>query len=268
MALILILHGALCIAMLMLLRKNRVSQRVRLAVLAGAVLVFGILFKSELEPVRGLVQAFQALVMGRHEVQETLLVFFAFTLMTLVGVKLICGWGCPVGALQELLYSIPVFSGIKKKRVPFWMSNSVRIILFIVFLIFLFGWIPGLRDQSIYRFFNPFKLFEWNFRMTAPAIVAIIFALSIINYRVYCMWICPFGLFSWSIQEASLNSVRVNSETCIDCGKCVRACPTNAAKGVYEGKKIKADCFSCSRCLEACPNGSIQYRTWREANKR
>jgi NAD-dependent dihydropyrimidine dehydrogenase PreA subunit len=261
-AMMLALYAFFCIVMLLLLRKNRVGQGVRLAVLAVSLLVFGVLFKSQTEPVRAISQVFQALGMGRYGVLDTLLVFLAFTLMTLVGVKLICGWGCPAGTLQEVLYHLPWFAKIKKRRAPFWLSNALRIVLFIVFLIFVFGWIPGFRDQSIYRYFNPFKLFEWNFNVTAPITIAVIFALSMIHYRVYCLWICPFGLFSWLIQDASIFRVRVNHGTCIDCGKCVRACPTDAAKGIYEGKAIKVDCFSCARCLTACPNGSLQYRSW------
>jgi ferredoxin len=76
------------------------------------------------------------------------------------------------------------------------------------------------------------------------------------------LWICPFGLFSWLIQDASLFRIRVNHTTCIDCGKCVRAYPTDAAKGIYEGKTVKVDCFSCARFLTACPNGALQYRSW------
>ena len=259
--LILALYGLSCIVMLFLLRKNRVGPNVRLAVLTGALLIFGVLFQSQVEPVRALVQFFQALGMDRFGIWDTLLVAGAFTLMTLVGVKLVCGWGCPVGALQELLYHLPLFAGIRKKRFPFRLSNGLRISLFIMFLIFVFGWVPGFRDQSIYRYMNPFKLFEWNFRMTAPIVVAIIFALSAMQYRIYWLWICPFGLLSWLLQDASVFRVRVDRATCIDCGKCVRACPTDAAKGIYEGKAIKVDCFSCGRCLKACPNGALRYET-------
>jgi NAD-dependent dihydropyrimidine dehydrogenase PreA subunit len=74
------------------------------------------------------------------------------------------------------------------------------------------------------------------------------------------MFACPFGLFSWLIQGLSIFKVQFNPETCLDCGKCGRACPTRAAEGIIEGKIFKADCFSCGRCLKACPNDSLEYR--------
>jgi polyferredoxin len=231
-------------------------------ILIPSLLIFGVFFRANSEPERAIVQVFQSLALGMYSLQSTLLVFLAFVLMTFIGVKLVCGWGCPVGTLQEILFRLPGNQNLKKKKVPFWLSNSIRTIVFAIFLILVFGLFFGLKDQSVFRYFNPFKLFEWNFRVTAPIFVILIFGLSLINYRPYCMFVCPFGLFSWLIQDLSIFKIRVNQDTCLDCGKCGRACPTKAAEGILEGKIFKADCFSCARCLNACPNDSLEYRTF------
>jgi polyferredoxin len=258
----LILYGILCFAVLPLLRAKTLSNRLAIWILVPSLLIFGVLFRANPEPMRAIVQVFQSLALGRYSLPATLLVFLAFALMTFIGVKLVCGWGCPVGTLQELLYRLPVFNKIKKKRVPFWFSNSVRVAIFAFFLILVFGFIAGLQDQSPYRYFNPFRLFEWNFKVTAPIFVILIFGLSVFNYRSYCMFVCPFGLFSWLIQKLSVFRVKVNRDSCLDCGKCGRACPTGAAEGILQGKTFKADCFSCARCLNACPNDSLRYRAF------
>jgi polyferredoxin len=256
------LYGILCLFALLLLRGKKLTNRLAIWILLPSLLIFGVFFRANPEPVRAIVQVFQSLALGMYSLQPTLLIFFAFALMTFIGVKLVCGWGCPVGTLQELLYRLPLFGGLKKKRIPFWISNSVRVLFFAFFLIFLLGIFLGWRDQSLYRYFNPFKLFEWNFRVTAPIFVILIFGLSLVNYRPYCMFVCPFGLFSWLIQDASIFKIRVNQDTCLDCGKCGRACPTGAAEGILEGKVFKADCFACARCLNACPNDSLDYRSF------
>lgn len=254
------LYGILCLVVLFLLRGKKITNPLALWILVPSLLIFGVYFQSMTEPVRAIVQVFQSIALGMYSLQPTLLIFFAFALMTFIGVKLICGWGCPVGTLQELLYRIPLFSQLKKKKIPFLLSNSARVLFFAFFLIFLFGIFFGWKDQSLYRYFNPFKLFEWNFRVTAPIFVILIFGLSLINYRPYCLFVCPFGLFSWLIQEGSFFKIRVNRDTCLECGKCGRACPTQAAQGILEGKTFKADCFACARCLNACPNNSLEYR--------
>jgi ferredoxin len=256
------LYGILCLVVLFLLRGKKLTNRLALWILAPSLLIFGVFFRANPEPVRAIVQVFQSLALGMFDLRTTLLVLLAFALMTFIGVKLVCGWGCPVGTLQELLYRLPVLNKIKKERVPFWFSNSVRVAFFAFFLILVFGLISGIQDQSLYRYFNPFRLFEWNFRVTAPIFVILIFGLSLIHYRSYCMFVCPFGLFSWLIQDVSIFKIRVNQDTCLDCGKCGRACPTSAAEGILEGKTFKADCFSCARCLNACPNDSLNYRSF------
>lgn len=47
--------------------------------------------------------------------------------------------------------------------------------------------------------------------------------------------------------------------TCVQCGKCAKACPEEAitqnAKGVYTINKKK--CVNCGKCAEACPFGLI-----------
>ncbi len=256
------LYGILCLLALFLLRGKKLTNRLAIWILVPSLLIFGVYFRANAEPLRAVVQLFQSLALGMFDLRTTLLVFLAFALMTFIGVKLVCGWGCPVGTLQELLYRLPGFNQLKKKRTPFWISNSIRVLLFAFFLILAFGLIFGIKDQSLYRYFNPFRLFEWNFKVTAPIFVILIFGLSVIYYRPYCMFVCPFGLFSWLIQEISIFRVKVNRDSCLDCGKCARVCPTGAAEGILQGRTFKADCFSCARCLNACPNNSLEYKSF------
>ncbi len=257
----LILYGILCLAVLLLLRAKRLPNRSAIWILAPSLLIFGVFCRANPEPIRAVVQLFQSLAFGKY-LWAPLLLFLVFIIMALIGVKLICGWGCPVGTLQELLYRLPVFNRMKKRRIPFWLSNGIRAAILVLFFILLFGFISGVQDKSLYRYFNPFKLFEWDFKVTAPIFVVIIFGLSLLSYRPYCMFVCPFGLFSWIFQRWSVFRVKVNRDSCLVCGKCGRACPTEAAKGILQGKTFISDCFSCARCLNACPNDSLAYKAF------
>jgi len=95
--------------------------------------------------------------------------------------------------------------------------------------------------------------------LVSPSYVFLIFGLSIAHYRFFCMWIRPFRLFSWLVQDFGVHKIRIDRGTCIDCGICVLACPTDAAKGIYAGKTVTPERFSCARCLPGCPNGSMRY---------
>ncbi len=112
------LYGILCLVALFLLRGKKLTNRLAIWILIPSLLIFGVFFRANPEPMRAIVQVFQSLALGMYSLQSTLLVFFAFALMTFIGVKLVCGWGCPVGTLQELLYRLPLFSQLKKKESP------------------------------------------------------------------------------------------------------------------------------------------------------
>ncbi|MHC4708595.1 MAG: 4Fe-4S binding protein, partial [Planctomycetota bacterium] len=83
--------------------------------------------------------------------------------------------------------------------------------------------------------------------------------LSFFIYRPFCYLICPFGFVSWIAERISLTRVKIDQDKCTDCGACVRACPTEAAKGIVSDRLFGPDCFSCARCLNVCPQDAIRY---------
>jgi ferredoxin len=254
-----ILYGLACLLALYLLVQRRLSSPVAIGMLTGSVILFGVLFAADPQPMGSLVRLFQSMALGRFSFGETLGILLGFLGMAWIGTKLVCGWACPVGVLQELFFRIPKIDRSRIGKIPFWVSNMVRVTIFILFILILMGWIFGFQDQSLYRYFNPFKLFDWNFRVTGLLTILVIFALSVFIYRPYCMFACPFGLLSWAVQHFSLYKIRIDTKTCVDCQKCVRICPTGAAGAYLEAKDFKADCFACGRCLSVCPTGSLRF---------
>lgn len=100
--------------------------------------------------------------------------------------------------------------------------------------------------------FNPFSLVApWlgTFKLLALVVVA---AAAIFVYRPYCTLICPFGFLMNLTSRVGLLKLRVNEE-CIDCGACMRKCPTGQA---YKGSAM-AECYWCWRCLQVCKKDAI-----------
>jgi len=188
--------------------------------------------------------------------------FLFFIVLAVAGNKLICGWACPFGALQELIYSIPILKEIKQRKLPFAFTNSIRVSLFAVMLLFLFGIVGGRRGTVIYHYLNPFNLFNLEFETVSILLtVILVISGSFVVYRPFCQFICPFGFVSWIAERFSVFRVRINKEKCIQCGACIKACPLAAAEGHVYGKKLPADCFSCARCLNVCPVDAIKYES-------
>jgi len=228
--------------------------------LLAAVLMCGFVLGKSPNPMEGTVKVFKSMVGLYPSIIDKLLALVFFVVLAVVGNKLICGWACPFGALQELIYSLPILRKVKRSKVPFWLTNTIRGGLFFVTLLFLFGIVGGRKGFVIYHYLNPFNLFNLDFDHWLISVTVVVsLALAFFTYRPFCHLICPFGLVSWIAEQISLTRVKVDHEKCTDCGLCINACPTQAAKGRVSDKLFAADCFSCARCLNVCPQDAIRY---------
>ncbi len=190
--------------------------------------------------------------------------FFATLLavgvLSIISTKGFCGNACPVGAMQELLYKIPVLKKLKRKKIPFKVSNTIRITIVIIFLIVAFAF-----GTSVYYYINLFDLIHWEFDMPLLELVEfIVFTLlmlflAMIFFRPFCYLICPMGLFTWILEQFSFMRVRVKKDSCDMCGACELASPCPAIKDIINNKKIKADCHLCGVCLNKCSKNSLYF---------
>ena len=212
-------------------------------------------------PMEGIVKLFKAHAglypdVAAKTIGPTVLVLFFVVLFN----KVICGWACPFGALQELLNNLPLVGEEKKVKVPFWLSNAIRGVIFVGFLLVLFGVVGNLQGVTIYHYINPFNLFDFNLSSVGVVIMVILsLGLGLLIYRPFCHFICPMGFVSWIFEQVSIFKVRIDHEKCIECGACVDACPSTACKAILDDKALKPDCFSCMKCLSSCPVSAIKY---------
>ena len=230
------------------------------ATLVLAVAIGGFAFGKSPNPMESAVKVFKSLVGLYPSIAGKVAAFGFFAVLAVVGNKLICGWACPFGALQELIYHVPILRKLKKRRIPFVISNTVRGTLFIVMLLLLFGIVGGRKGLVIYHFLNPFNLFNLDIEtVTVGATILVALVVSFGFYRPFCQFVCPFGLLSWFLERLSIFRVKIDHDRCTDCRACVSACPIDAAKDRVAGKAFPADCFSCARCLNVCPVDAIRY---------
>jgi len=175
-------------------------------------------------------------------------------IFTLVGNKLFCGWVCPIGAAQEAFNRIPV-SERWKITLPFKVTNSIRVLLLLLFfsVLFLFG-------IESYEYFNPFEFLHWGF--TIPGIVAfgVVMIAAIFIFRPFCYFICPLGLVTWILEHLSLVKVKLDKERCIDCDICVNESYCPAVRSILDEKRSRPDCHACGRCIELCPEDALKFK--------
>jgi polyferredoxin len=223
----------------------------------------GFLLGKSPNPMEGAVKLFKTMVGLYPDAMAKVLALAFFLGLAVVGNKLICGWGCPFGALQELVHSLPFLKKLKSRwKPPFWLMNGIRVALFAVVLLLLFGVVGGRRGYVLYHILNPFNLFNLEIESLGVLItIAASLLLGLVIYRPFCHVICPFGLLSWVVERASIFRIRIDADKCTDCGACAKACPSTAAQGILDGSAGRADCFSCARCLPVCPTDAIRYES-------
>ncbi|MBN1318388.1 MAG: 4Fe-4S binding protein [Anaerolineales bacterium] len=233
-----------------LLNRKKLSSKLRLVFLAGGTLLFGFVFgfliPGDLNPnPPASLRTLLASLLVKHQIIPLVAGMLVILLVTVwISNKSICGWGCQLGLLQDLLYRAP----LPKFKLPFRITNSVR-------LIALAALVAGLVAAGVdwIGVIDPFKLFTLDIPMASGIFLATILVASLFLYRPWCQLFCPFGMVGWLVEQVSIYRPRVNRESCKSCMQCVKACPTHAMKGILAGNRFRADCFACGACIEACP---------------
>ncbi len=257
--------GVFSVIGLALLMKSWVTRSLRLLSLVVVFFTFAILSILPLgsfargmsmhpSPMCVIEKPFLSLNAGRGIPLMFFSIFASIGVLTIIGNKLFCGWACPLGAIQEILHRIPISRKLKIK-LPFKITNLVRILVFILFVILTFG-----VGHSIYAYLNPFEFFHWGFGVIASIAIALTLIAALFIFRPFCYVLCPLGLFTWFLEHISLFRVKLNKELCTDCNVCIDKSPCPTVPFILKGKRIRPDCHPCGRCIEVCPEQALKFK--------
>lgn len=200
--------------------------------------------------------------------------------LLLVGVALgrvVCGFLCPFGLLQELLHKIPT-PKLKKNRFTRGLSwlKYVVLAVFVAALPVWYAFAKGMPVPAFCKYICPAGTLEGGFflvgmREEYRALVGVLFnwkavvcvvilAGCIFVYRGFCRFLCPLGAIYSFFSRIALLAVRVDKNLCNECGLCVMACPMDIRQvGDHE-------CIHCGHCVSSCPKNAIYFGKERKAN--
>ncbi len=255
-----VLWTTVLVFVFVLLRQNRITSRMRKSLYAFSIVLFGILLGSDPSPM-GTVKDAIALYGAKGAIFPPRMIALAiFLLMVVLANKFICSWGCQLGTLQDLIFRLNRDSRdrkgiLRQYKIPFVVSNGVRILFFSLLAVAAFLWAVDIVEPI-----DPFKVYKPQFVGIGGGIfIAVILLLSMIIYRPWCSLFCPFGLVGWLFEKISLFKVKVNYDTCISCEACARACPSTVMEAILKRDRVIPDCFACGTCIEVCPTHSISF---------
>lgn len=197
-------------------------------------------------------------------------VAYAAGILLLSGVLLgrtVCGWLCPFGLIQELLYKIPG-PKIRKSRVTRVLSFGKYLMLALVVLFLSAelalpafckyvcpaGTLEGaLLNLTTRRGAEIAALLGSAFARKLAVLIAVLLA-AVFLYRGFCRFLCPLGAVYALLGRLSPVGVKTDGSRCTDCGACVTACPADIRR------VGDAECVQCGACVDRCPEKAISFR--------
>ena len=190
---------------------------------------------------------------------------------TLLG-RFVCGFLCPFGLFQDLLFKIPFVKKIR--RLPGEkFFRLLRFFFLAVFVILLPAFATDFLGQGepwFCKWICPAGTLEGGvplallnsairgaagfiFRWKLAILAATLFASAII-YRPFCRYICPLGALYGAFNKVSFYRFKVDAQKCVHCGGCQKICKLDIP--AYKNPN-SVDCIRCGDCASACPAGAI-----------
>jgi polyferredoxin len=181
-----------------------------------------------------------------------------------VGGRIICGWGCPFGLLQDLMFKIKT----PKLKIPSFLypGRYVTLILLVIVIPYFTKepWFSKLCPVGTLEAGIPQVLYNADLRQFVGTIfvikIAILFFFlvwMIVSKRPFCRTTCPLGAIYSLFNRVSFLRVDVDKDKCIKCSKCHKNCPVSIK--VFEDGGATSQCIRCLRCTD-CPVNAITYK--------
>jgi len=201
--------------------------------------------------------------------------FVGFSVFGSIGVmggflgRMICGWACPFGFIQELLYKLPS----KKFGIPRVLRyGKYFFLLFFVILLPLFVVDEfGGGTTWFCKYVCPTGTLEAGLPMLAlqptlraqlgtlflsKFVVMVLFLVwSVLSSRPFCRTTCPLGAFYALFNKVKMVRLRLDENRCTNCHACHAVCPMGVK---FNESPDDRECISCMACMsKACRFNAI-----------
>lgn len=200
--------------------------------------------------------------------------FFIFIFLLLVGITLgrfVCGWFCPFGLIQELLFKIPLPKVVLQKRFKCLEYLKYAILIIFVVLLPALG-AYGMSSTAFCKCICPVEVLEASLPLMIvnPSLLSMmgflfkwklflliaVLLLSVLIFKPFCRYLCPLGAIYSLFNPVSLYRLDVDQDKCTGCACCQAKCKFEIA--VYKDPNNR-ECMRCNECL-VCPSQALDLK--------
>lgn len=209
----------------------------------------------------GIKQVYLTIVKGDYnfiKLVPQLVEAMAIIPLTILSGRFFCGWFCAFGSFNDFLYitSKKVFK-IKYKINP-KMDSKLKylkygILLFIIILIWT-------KENKSFDIFSPWNAFAQIGGLPQALlqylpgffILAFVAAGAMFVERFFCRYLCPLGAVFSLISRVRFFKIDKPAGACNKCRICTNSCSMGIA--LYKEEKVgSGECINCLKCIQACP---------------
>lgn len=188
--------------------------------------------------------------------------------------RFVCGFLCPFGLVQDLLFRIPFVKKIRRlpgEKGLRWL-RFVFLGIFVILLPMFVIDITGLGEPWFCKWICPVGTLEGGvplvlldkgmreaagfiFRWKVLILLITLFS-SIIICRPFCRYVCPLGAVYGIFNKISFYRFKIDTEKCTECASCQKICKLDIP--VWRNPN-SMDCIRCGDCKTVCPNKAIKF---------
>ena len=202
--------------------------------------------------------------------------YYILGMLLLIGIlfgRVVCGFLCPFGLLQDLLYKIPL-PKLKKSK----FTRALSYFKYVILIVMVVGIPIVLKIPGFCKYICPQGTLEGGIILTAmneplrkltgalfiwKLSFMILMLLTMVSvFRCFCRFICPLGAIYSFFNRISITGVKVDEDRCVNCNICIEECKMDVMK------VSDHECIHCGECIKKCPVSAISYRSLKNRGDR
>lgn len=246
-------------------RKISTIQLFRHIVQCIAFILFPGLFIMAYSSVKSVIMAIVAGTFSFDALFSDIAIIAAVLPITILFGRFFCGFICAFGAMGDFLYYLSGFVLKKHPSINQRVDAALKYVKYVIlFALVVFVWILG---ASLNENYNPWYIFgiysnlsAWTSMDTWMSVGGVLLlAIIVVSFffeRFFCRYLCPLGALLSILSKARLFRIHKSDERCVGCNLCDKKCSMGIHVSAYE--KVKSgECINCIRCVDACPAHAI-----------